>query len=231
MVAMPYGDSNGVTIGGVDHGRSFVFMDLPPGGWGATCKHDGMNATYSRQGNCMDLDIELAEALYPIRITRRELIQDSGGPGKFRGGLSLRTGFTPTITNVVVGHTTNRTKDGPPGIFGGRSGRPGRSIRDFERSDSEVIAGWLENGDWKICMFDNVQIKKGEDITLELQGGGGWGPPYDRNPERVLEDVLDGYVSINEARANYGVVIDSRTLEINWTETHKTRTKKFPSNT
>ena len=132
MTAMPYADSNGISIGGVSGDKSFVFLDLPPGGWGGTSEHDGMNATYCRQGNCMDLDIELAEVLYPIQITRKELIQDSGGPGEFRGGLSLRVGFAPTEIDVAVSHTTNRTKEGPPGVFGGKNGRPGRSIKNFE---------------------------------------------------------------------------------------------------
>ena len=214
MTGMPYGDSNGVSIGGVAQDRSFVFMDLPPGGWGATSEHDGMNATYSRQGNCMDLDIELAEVLYPIRITRRELIQDSGGPGKFRGGLSLRVGFTPTDIDVVIGHTTSRTKEGAPGVFGGKNGRPGRSIRNYEKADSEVIAGWLEDGSWKICMFDNVRIRKGEDITLELQGGGGWGNPREREPQAILEDVLNGYVSTQTAERDYAVIINPKTMTI-----------------
>jgi N-methylhydantoinase B len=212
MVAMPYADSNGISIGGVSGDRSFVFLDLPPGGWGGTSEHDGMNATYCRQGNCMDLDIELAEILYPIRITRKELIQNSGGRGKFRGGLSLRVGFSPTEIDVAVSHTTNRTKEGPPGVFGGMHGRPGRSIKNYEREDSEVIGGWSENGSWKICMFSNLPIKEGEDVTLELQGGGGWGDPFTRDPQRVVEDVLDGYVSLEAAERDYGVIIDRDTM-------------------
>jgi N-methylhydantoinase B/oxoprolinase/acetone carboxylase alpha subunit len=225
MVAMPYGDSNGVTLGGVSGTKSFVFMDLPPGGWGGTFEHDGMNATYSRQGNCMDLDIELAERLYPIRVNRKELIQNSGGAGKFRGGLSLRIGFTPTDCDVAIGHTTSRTKEGPPGIFGGKSGRAGRSIRNYETSHPEVFAGMSDSGTWQTCMYDNLKLKKGEDITLELQGGGGWGNPYDRDPDRVLEDVLDGYVSIEDAENKYGVVIESECMEINWQETYTRRSK------
>jgi N-methylhydantoinase B/oxoprolinase/acetone carboxylase alpha subunit len=225
MTAMPYADSNGVSIGGVSGGKSFVFMDLPPGGWGGTPGHDGMSATYCRQGNCMDLDIELAEVLYPIRITRRELIQDSGGPGRFRGGLSLRIGFSPTDIDVVAGHTTGRTKEGPPGVFGGKHGRPGRSIKNYERPDSEVIAGWLEDGSWKICMFDNVSVKKDEDITLELQGGGGWGNPNERDPAAILEDVLDGYVSIEAAKRDYGVIIDPEMKTIDFGKRRKERGK------
>lgn len=204
MVGMPYADSNGVTLGGMHNGRSFVFMDLPPGGWGGTPNGDGMSATYSRHGNCMDLDIELAELLYPVRITRRELIRDSGGPGQYRGGLSLRVGFTPSEAELVIGHTTSRTKQGPPGMFGGRSGRPGRSLRNYGQRDQEVLAGWSEDGSWRVCMFDNVKIPLGQDVTLELQGGGGWGPPLQRDRALVEQDLRDEYISPQRAKEDYG---------------------------
>lgn len=223
MVAMPYADSNGISIGGVSGDKSFVFLDLPPGGWGGTSKHDGMNATYCRQGNCMDLDIELAEILYPVRITRKELIQDSGGPGKFRGGLSLRVGFSPTDIDVAVSHTTNRTKEGPPGMFGGEHGRPGRSIKNYERDDSDIVGGWSEDGAWKICMFANLPVKETEDITLELQGGGGWGDPLSRDPLKVLEDVVDDYVSLEAAEKDYGVIIDPMTMTVDIKKTEACR--------
>jgi N-methylhydantoinase B/oxoprolinase/acetone carboxylase alpha subunit len=225
MTAMPYADSNGISIGGVSGDKSFVFLDLPPGGWGGTPEHDGMNATYCRQGNCMDLDIELAEILYPAQVTRRELIQGSGGPGKFRGGLSMRIGFSPTDMDVAVSHTTNRTKEGPPGVFGGKHGRPGRSIKNYDKESSEVIAGWLEDGSWKICMFSNVPIRKSEDITLELQGGGGWGNPFERDPSAVLGDVLDGYVSIEDAERDYGVAINVPDMTVDDEKTRQKRKK------
>ena len=84
-------------------------------------------------------------------------------------------------------------------------------------------ADWSDDGSWKICMFDNVSVKKEEDITLELQGGGGWGNPYQRDPAAVLEDVLDGYVSVEAAERDYGVIIDP---EMKTTELGKGR-KEF----
>jgi N-methylhydantoinase B len=116
---------------------------------------------------------------------------------------------------VAVSHTTNRTKEGPPGIFEGRHGRPGRSIKNYDREDPKIVGGWSEDESWRICMFANLPIKEGEDITLELQGGGGWGNAFTRDPERVLEDVLDGYVSLEAAEKDYGVLIDPRTMTVN----------------
>jgi N-methylhydantoinase B len=200
---LPYADSNGVQIGGVSYerGESFVAIDLPPGGWGGSYLADGMSATYSRHGNCMDLDPELAERIYPIRILMRELIRDSGGAGQNRGGLGMREGFY-FLQDVHVSHTTSRTKSGPPGMHGGKSGRPGRSIKNYGTEDEEMIGGLSETGEWRLCML-NHSFEAGESLVLETQGGGGWGEPTSRSRERVLEDIADGYVSAEAAQEVY----------------------------
>jgi len=202
---MPYADSNGLQIGGVSYerGGSFTAIDLPPGGWGGCFKCDGMNATYSRHGNCMDLDIELAEKLYPFRFLMRELIQDSGGPGKYRGGLAEREGFY-FLQDVEFGYAFARTKSGPPGTEGGKHGKPGRSIKNYGEKDEEIIGGNDNEGRWKSCML-NHRVKKGGAFTLELQGGGGWGNPKDRDRQMILDDIEDGYISLKQAREEYGL--------------------------
>lgn len=201
---LPYADSNGVQIGGVSYerGESFVAIDLPPGGWGGSRLRDGVSATYSRHGNCMDLDPELAERLYPIRVTRRELIQDSGGVGQHRGGLGMREGFR-FLQDVQVSHTTSRTKEGPPGMNGGKNGRPGKSTRNYGEPDEAVMGGSDPNGVWKICML-NSRFEAGETFTVETQGGGGWGDASARDRNDVAEDVRNGYISAEAAENEYG---------------------------
>ena len=206
---MPYGDSNGLTIAGVSYGdgeKSFVAIDLPPGGWGGTPKNDGMSATYSRHGNCMNLQIEIAEALYPFRFLMRELIDDSGGAGKYRGGLALREGFE-FLQDVEVGHGTSRTKYGPFGMNGGSNGMPGFSIKNFGKENEEVIGGWDKNKKWKICSFA-TKFKKGDNLVFNLQGGGGWGSPKERNLEKLKEDLEEGYITKKAVKENYGIELE-----------------------
>lgn len=201
---LPYGDSNGVQIGGVSYkkGESFMAIDLPPGGWGGFHSNDGMNATYSRHGNCMDLDPELAEKIYPLRILMREFIQDSGGAGVFRGGLGIREGFY-FLQDVHVSHTTSRTKEGVPGSNGGKNGRPGRAIKNYGTENEEVIGGLTDDGRWKICML-NCKFSEGESLIIETQGGGGWGDPLKRSTDHILYDLENGYISKEQAENQYG---------------------------
>jgi N-methylhydantoinase B len=214
MVGMPYADCNAFSVAGLDQetGVGYLAADLPPGGWGGTPVGDGMSATYSRHGNCMDLTPEMTELIYPIRFERRELICDSGGPGTFRGGLAMRQTFMPVGHPAVGGIQASRSKMGPPGVRGGAPGRPGRSIRNYGTDNEEILGGW-SGDEWRICAYSNRPLAEGDTFTNESPGGGGWGNPAERNPHLVLEDVRDGYVSVERAREDYKVVIAPTTTD------------------
>ena len=212
MVGMTYGDCNSFSVSAVDPetGIPYIADDLPPGGWGGTPFSDGMNATYSCHGNCMDLTVEMTELIYPIRFERRELIADSGGPGTFRGGLGMRQTFAPINHPAVCGIETSRSLMGAPGVLGGAPGRPGRTLRNFGREDEEVLGGWTPDGTWRICSYSNRSLPRDNTFTNEAPGGGGWGNPLERDPARVLDDVLDGYITAEAAQRDYGVIISAQ---------------------
>jgi N-methylhydantoinase B/oxoprolinase/acetone carboxylase alpha subunit len=206
--------------------RYFVFGDLSPGGWGATPHNDGLDASYNRNGNCMDLTPEIAELFFPIYCLRRELIMDSGGPGKFRGGLATRqTWQIVGSDNATVSQMMTRTKTSPLGLNGGKPGRPGRAILNYGKKHEEVIAGRPLKGGWKMSLFSNFHLKNGETYTAESPGGGGWGNPLERDPEAVLNNVLDGYVSPEKARDEYGVVLTISGKKVNFIATNALRQK------
>jgi N-methylhydantoinase B len=189
-------------------GQYFVFGDLSPGGWGATSRNDGMNARYNRNGNCMDLTPEIAELFFPVRCLRRELITDSGGPGKNRGGLGTRqTWQILDSDDAAVSQMMTRTKSGAPGLNGGYPGSCGRSFLNYGTEGQRVIGGWDSENCWQMSLFSNFQLNRGDAYTAECPGGGGWGDPLDRDPDAVLEDIRDGFVSPENARLEYGVVL------------------------
>lgn len=215
-------------VGGVDAktNRYFVFGDLSPGGWGATPHNDGLDASYNRNGNCMDLTPEVAELFFPVYCLRRELIMDSGGPGKFRGGLATRqTWQIVGSDNATVSQMMTRTKTSPLGLNGGKPGRPGRAILNYGKKHEEVIAGRPLKGGWKMSLFSNFHLKNGETYTAESPGGGGWGNPLERDPEAVLNNVLDGYASPEKARDEYGVVLTISGKKVNFIATNALRQK------
>lgn len=179
--------------------QRFVCFEIFGGGWGATERGDGLDASFGLMANCYDTPIEAVELEYPLRVESYELITDSGGAGRYRGGLGFRR---DTRYLHGAGSFTNRSETSkfpPRGVLGGEPGRPSRQrlVR---------AAGGVDELPSKIT---NLDIAAGDLIEMEQPGGGGYGSPLERDPERVVEDLLEGKIGAAAARDTYGVVVDA----------------------
>lgn len=180
-----------------DTGRYFSFTWFSSGGTGALKGKDGLSATAYPSG-IAGVPVEVIETLAPLVIHRRELRQDSGGAGAYRGGLGQVMDIeVRTDQPYLFSGLFERTKFPAPGLHGGHSGGTGRL-----RASNSVK---LQPKTTQTVAADTI-------VTLEMPGGGGFGPPLERDPARVLDDVRNGYVSAAVARSDYGVVID----EVHW---------------
>jgi N-methylhydantoinase B/oxoprolinase/acetone carboxylase alpha subunit len=214
IIAPTYGECNWFVASAKDPATGFlsVFSDLPAGGWGGTPYHDGMNVTQDPLGNCMNLPAESAELLFPIEYEGWDLRDDSGGAGKWRGGLGSRLRIH-WHGRTELSMECSRTREGAPGVNGGGASPPQRQIKIHRDGKEEAIGGWAEDGTWKNCLLANHVFQPGERFLFLSTGGGGWGDPVERDPALVLEDVLDEYVSSETARDTYGVVIADRRVD------------------
>ncbi len=213
------GDANWFvsTVVGSD-GTSGVFSDVPAGGWGGTPYGDGMNVTEDPLGNCMNMPAETAELLFPLVYEAFELRPNSAGAGKFRGGLGA-VFKVRYLADGELSMESSRMRAGSPGVNGGLPSDVQRQLRIGVDGRREIIGGW-DNGTFRSPLLSNVPFKPGETFVFESTGGGGWGNPLDRDPNRVLDDVLDGYISADAALELYGVAItDSKTLQVDMNAT------------
>lgn len=198
-------------------GKHFSYTWFASGGTGALRHKDGLSATAYPSG-IAGVPAEVTEALSPLVIRRRELRPDSGGAGTFRGGLG-QTFEIEVLTDepYLFSGLYERTQHPAPGLAGGHAGPPGRLLASKDVGLKPKISQLLPQ--------DTV-------VTLEIPGGGGFGSPLERDPERVLEDVRDGYISPAAARSAYGVVIHPETGSIDPVETKLLRAelaKKAPA--
>jgi len=203
-------------------GRAEVFSDLPAGGWGGTPFNDGMNVTMDPLGNCMNMAAETAELFFPIEYESFDLRQDSAGAGKFRGGLGANFKIR-YLCEGELNMETSRTRKGSPGVNGGGHSAVQRSTHLYPDGSRKVIGGLSPNGDWTSPLLSGHAFNNEEQFLFESTGGGGWGPAIERPVAKVLDDVLDEYVSIDAAREHYGVVIDPQTMTVNEAETARLR--------
>ena len=203
LMAADQGSSNNLFLSGFgEDGERFVLYEYPEGGWGGAEGRDGQSAIYSIIGNTWNLPVEAIEMKYPLRIDRYELRQDSGGPGKWRGGLSIRRDYRLLASSGELSVLGNRVRVPPYGLFGGHSGGAARYRLDPGTDDERLAAP--EFGAKKSM----VPLVRNQVVGQETAGGGGYGDPLDRDPEAVVRDVEYGYVSLQSALENYGVVID-----------------------
>lgn len=179
-------------------GARFSFTWFAAGGTGALGDKDGLSATAYPSG-IAGVPVEIIESIAPIVMRRRELRADSGGAGQWRGGLGQTMEFEVlTDRPFLFSGLYERTQFAAPGLAGGGSGALGRLSFDKGAAIAPKMSGMLP--------ADTV-------VTLELPGGGGYGPAAERDVDRVLADVRDGYVSAKASETLYGAVIDTT----NWT--------------
>jgi N-methylhydantoinase B len=181
-----------------DPGRTFMWYDWMAGGWGGRSDRDGCNATSPVLGVGLAVQpLEGQERLAPVLTTSHQILVDSGGPGRFRGGCGVEKGCElKEVEAAVVSYCCDRSRSVTWGLFGGLPSLPhGVTLRR---------AG--ETPEYLGAVFSNVPIGPGDTVRRPSAGGGGLGDPLTRDPRRVLVDVLDGYVSVERARKDYGVV-------------------------
>jgi N-methylhydantoinase B/oxoprolinase/acetone carboxylase alpha subunit len=170
----------------------------------------------------MNLSAEVAELCYPVVYEAFDIRTDSAGAGLNRGGMGARLQFR-FKGSAELSIETSRTIEGSSGVEGGMTSAVQKLYKVTTGGANEVIGGWCEDGTWKNPLLASYRFQPGESFRIETTGGGGWGDPTQRAPEKVREDVLDGYVSIDAAREHYGVVIEPGTQEVDQQETRKLR--------
>jgi N-methylhydantoinase B len=177
----------------------FMWYDWMVGGWGGRNGKDGSNCTSPVFGVGLAVQpLEGQERLSPVLTSGHEILPDSGGPGRFRGGCGVEKGGTLTrAESTVVSYCCDRARSITWGIDGGLPSLP-HGVWLNRGSDDERFLG---------AIFSNVPLVEGDRFTRPSAGGGGFGDPLERDPVAVREDVADGYVSIERARKDYGVVV------------------------
>jgi N-methylhydantoinase B len=196
--------SGAMVLGGRSGDRGYVHYEIFSGGTGARSGKDGVSAMAFHLSNCRTAPIEIIESEFPARVERFELIRDSGGAGEFRGGLGFVRECRILGDEVRFSMRTDKHDIPAVGVEGGRNGRTGAcAINEGSTREKRLPS-----------RFGDYILHREDLLTLERPGGGGLGDPFNRAPEKVLEDVRQGYVSAECAGDLYGVAVEA--AETGW---------------
>ncbi|RQG95271.1 hydantoinase B/oxoprolinase family protein [Natrarchaeobius oligotrophus] len=202
------GTMNGVTIGGEkpESGEFYTYVETYGGGQGAMHDLDGMDGVHTNMTNTRNAPVEVLENTYPFEIKQYGLVENSAGSGKHRGGLGIiREILIRNDAQVTVG--TDRNRHRPWGSYGGNDAQ-GTNITLTHPDGTTTSLGTKQT----------LEVDAGSTFVFETAGGGGWGDPLERPPEKVLENVKDGYISKTIAEEEYGVVITNSEVDYDATK-------------
>ncbi|QXJ32028.1 N-methylhydantoinase B [Saccharolobus shibatae] len=201
-------------LGGYDEktGEPFAIVEPQPGGWGGCNDQDGESALVaSGDGETYIASAEVYERKMPILVERESLnTEDGPGHGKYRGGLGIIKDYVVLSKEAYFTVSIGRSKFPPWGINGGFNGPPNYAIIYKKGEKPGVIR--------KVAA---IKLEYGDKVTLHSAGGGGWGDPLDRDPELVLQDVKNEYITSEIAQKVYGVVIENN--KVNYEKTFNLR--------
>jgi N-methylhydantoinase B len=207
------GGNTGVTIGGYDTTlRPFIYVDFLSGCWGARPWADGLDGNTSMFANMASFSVEVIEAENPLEVLDYEFVPDTGGAGKFRGGMSQRKTWRMLADEGILQVRADRQTHRPYGLQGGGPGAAGRNVLDPGLPSEEKLHAKL-----------TMTLRKGQVFRHQLPGAGGWGDALERDLALVAKDLRDGLVTIEGAARDYGVVARGDPPEIDAAATEKLR--------
>lgn len=192
VTAASNGANTATVFSGTDPrtGRYYVYLETIGGGFGARASKDGLDGVQVHVTNTSNLPVESLEVEYPLVVEAYELVDDSGGAGRNRGGMGIHRRIRVEGHEARFEVSTSRRLSAPWGLFGGRDG--GRTQVRLSAGARPLSGRWTVLGD-------------GEAASVVTAGSGGYGDPSERDPELVRRDVREGKVSARTAREVHGV--------------------------
>jgi len=192
------GGNTGLSVGGYDDDRNpFIFVDFACGSWGGRPWADGVQGNSNMFANMACQSVEVIEAENPLQVLSFEFLADRAGPGKFRGGVPYRRDYRFLEKEAVLQVRSDRKEYLPYGLYGGQPGRASANLLNPDGNAQPLESKFI------------MDIVEGDVFRHELAGGGGWGDALERDPEMVLDDVRNEFVTVAGAAEDYGVIIDA----------------------
>lgn len=196
-----------LTMWGNHHvtGEPFLIVEPSFGGWGAGKTQDGARGLINiGDGETYNMPVEIAEFEYGVQVEEYSFRADGAGAGKYVGGSGLIRSYKALTDDQRITASFGRHKSLPWGIDGGREGSANEFYIRRSNGDMEGPYGFRAR----------CELNTGDTVILKTATGGGYGNPLERDEHKVLEDILNGYITIEQAKEDYGVIVDPETLTI-----------------
>lgn len=194
-----------------ENGAPYIIVDMICGAWGARPNMDGVEAITNASQNLSNTPVETLELQHPVRVESYELVTDSCGAGRYRGGLGIQRSYRALADDALLQLRADRLKFAPYGLEGGMPAAVGKNLLERDGQTSSLPG--------KTAM----RLKVGDLVTHVQAGGGGFGDPLERDPARVGIDVWNQVITAAYARQRHGVVVDGASGRVDWDATHLLR--------